>query len=203
MKVTLTPFSPRSPHAHPLPQTLHSPHTQPLLLGELLADELLLAGELIGNDLLPADPFYNEPFSTDLLAVDLLVVVLLAGESFAADLLANEFITTDLLAAKILIADLLSDELSTVPISNRRKICKKSLYDQIFRPSKLSGNADFHCFKAGIEPKWEDPECANGGKWSVASSRKATLDTMWLETCVASHPNTRIHFLNGNELLLK
>ncbi|XP_020098370.1 uncharacterized protein LOC109717106 [Ananas comosus] len=63
----------------------------------------------------------------DLLAVDLLVVVLLAGESFATDLLANEFITTDLLAAKILIADLLSDELSTVPISNRRKICKKKL----------------------------------------------------------------------------
>nr|CAD1819079.1 unnamed protein product [Ananas comosus var. bracteatus] len=61
----------------------------------------------------------------------------------------------------------------------------EDLYDQIFRPSKLSGNADFHCFKAGIEPKWEDPECANGGKWSVASSRKATLDTMWLETLMA------------------
>ena len=34
-----------------------------------------------------------------------------------------------------------------------------SLYDQIFCPSKLSGNADFHLFKAGVEPKWEDPEC--------------------------------------------
>ncbi|KAH0451772.1 hypothetical protein IEQ34_019071 [Dendrobium chrysotoxum] len=56
------------------------------------------------------------------------------------------------------------------------------LYDQIFRPSKLPANADFHCFKAGIEPKWEDPECANGGKWSISSSRKANLDSMWLET---------------------
>ena len=60
--------------------------------------------------------------------------------------------------------------------------CGCSLYDQIFRPSKLPANADFHCFKTGIEPKWEDPECANGGKWSVTSSRKTNLDTMWLET---------------------
>uniref|UniRef100_A0A2N9IM97 Eukaryotic translation initiation factor isoform 4E n=1 Tax=Fagus sylvatica TaxID=28930 RepID=A0A2N9IM97_FAGSY len=52
---------------------------------------------------------------------------------------------------------------------------------EIFKPSKLPANADFHLFKAGIEPKWEDLECA-GGKWSVISSRKANLDTMWLET---------------------
>lgn len=57
-----------------------------------------------------------------------------------------------------------------------------SLYDQIFKPSKLPANADFHLFKSGVEPKWEDPECANGGKWSVTSSRKANLDSMWMET---------------------
>lgn len=60
-----------------------------------------------------------------------------------------------------------------------------SLYDQIFKPSKLPGNADFHLFKAGVEPKWEDPECANGGKWSVTCGRKAILDTMWLETVIS------------------
>ncbi|OIW07658.1 hypothetical protein TanjilG_07700 [Lupinus angustifolius] len=60
-----------------------------------------------------------------------------------------------------------------------------SLYDQIFKPSKLTGNADFHLFKTGIEPKWEDPECANGGKWTVSSNRKTNLDTMWLETLMA------------------
>ncbi|GAB2227510.1 hypothetical protein Droror1_Dr00009332 [Drosera rotundifolia] len=59
------------------------------------------------------------------------------------------------------------------------------LHDQIFKPSKLTGNADFHLFKAGVEPKWEDPECANGGKWTVTSSRKATLDNMWLESLMA------------------
>lgn len=59
------------------------------------------------------------------------------------------------------------------------------MYDQIFKPSKLPGNADFHLFKAGVEPKWEDPECANGGKWTVTSNRKANLDTMWLETVIS------------------
>lgn len=57
-----------------------------------------------------------------------------------------------------------------------------SLYEQIFKPSKLPGNADFHLFRAGVEPKWEDPECANGGKWSIPSNRKTTLDLIWLET---------------------
>ncbi|KAF9673605.1 hypothetical protein SADUNF_Sadunf10G0041500 [Salix dunnii] len=59
------------------------------------------------------------------------------------------------------------------------------LYDQIFKPSKLPGNADFHLFRAGIEPKWEDPVCATGGKWSFTSIRNANLDTMWLETLMA------------------
>lgn len=56
-----------------------------------------------------------------------------------------------------------------------------SLHEQIFKPSKLPVNADFHLFRAGVEPKWEDPECANGGKWTILSSRK-TVDPMWLET---------------------
>ncbi|CAA2965001.1 eukarytic translation initiation factor [Olea europaea subsp. europaea] len=34
-------------------------------------------------------------------------------------------------------------------------------------PVKLTVGADFHCFKDKIEPKWEDPDCANGGKWTV------------------------------------
>ncbi|CAK9180200.1 unnamed protein product [Ilex paraguariensis] len=59
------------------------------------------------------------------------------------------------------------------------------LYDQIFRPSKFPANADFHLFKGGIEPKWEDPECANGGKWTVTSNKKPDLDNMWLETLMA------------------
>ncbi|KAK9993359.1 hypothetical protein SO802_023062 [Lithocarpus litseifolius] len=57
---------------------------------------------------------------------------------------------------------------------------------QDFKPSKLLPNANFHLFRAGIEPKWDDPECAARGKWSITSSKKANLDTMWLETAKIS-----------------
>ncbi|WZY85083.1 hypothetical protein YC2023_031467 [Brassica napus] len=38
------------------------------------------------------------------------------------------------------------------------------LYNNMRGPSKLTHGADFYCFKHNIEPKWEDPICANGGK---------------------------------------
>lgn len=41
--------------------------------------------------------------------------------------------------------------------------------------------ADFHCFKYKIEPKWEDPICANGGKWTMTFPRGKS-DTSWLYT---------------------
>jgi len=59
-----------------------------------------------------------------------------------------------------------------------------SLYNNIHRPSKLAAGADFHCFKHKIEPKWEDPVCANGGKWTVSFSRGKS-DTCWLYTLLA------------------
>lgn len=44
----------------------------------------------------------------------------------------------------------------------------------------------FHCFKDGIEPKWEDPKYANEGKWTVSNSRgKKELDILWLHTLLA------------------
>lgn len=56
-----------------------------------------------------------------------------------------------------------------------------SIYNNIHHPSKLAVGADFHCFKYKIEPKWEDPICANGGKWTVIFSREKS-DTSWLYT---------------------
>jgi len=59
-----------------------------------------------------------------------------------------------------------------------------SLYNNIKPPSWLSHGSDLHLFKAGVEPKWEDPECEHGGKWTVlvpkGASSKQALDTMWL-----------------------
>eukprot|EP00249_Psilotum_nudum_P004651 c18158_g2_i1 orf=188-835(+) len=62
------------------------------------------------------------------------------------------------------------------------------LYNNVLQPSRLIAGADFHCFKAGIEPKWEDPKCTNGGKWTVNCSKglnKSTLDAYWLHTLLA------------------
>lgn len=50
----------------------------------------------------------------------------------------------------------------------------------------MTVGADIHVFKHGIEPKWEDPICAPGGKWTVPfspnESSKQELDTFWLHT---------------------
>ncbi|MQL87149.1 hypothetical protein Taro_019683 [Colocasia esculenta] len=58
------------------------------------------------------------------------------------------------------------------------------LYNNIHHPSKLVTGADFYCFKHKIEPKWEDPVCANGGKWTISCSR-GKVDAWWLYTLLA------------------
>ena len=60
----------------------------------------------------------------------------------------------------------------------------RSLYNNVVPPSRLNAGVDFHLFKEGIEPKWEDPRCSQGGKWVVpiAKANKGQLDTMWLNT---------------------
>jgi ABC-type dipeptide/oligopeptide/nickel transport system permease component len=60
-------------------------------------------------------------------------------------------------------------------------LCFTRLYNNINHPSKLIVGADFHCFKNKIEPKWEDPICANGGKWTISCGRGKS-DTFWLHT---------------------
>lgn len=61
------------------------------------------------------------------------------------------------------------------------------LYNNLFIPSKLPPGTDFHCFKEGVEPKWEDSQCASGGKWTVNNTRggKEELDKIWLHTLLA------------------
>ncbi|CAA7016085.1 unnamed protein product [Microthlaspi erraticum] len=61
------------------------------------------------------------------------------------------------------------------------------LHETVFKPSRLNANGEMHLFKAGVEPKWEDPECADGGKWThvVTGDRKSAMDKAWLETLMA------------------
>lgn len=64
-----------------------------------------------------------------------------------------------------------------------------SLYNNIATPSRLSHGMDLHMFKSGIEPKWEDPKCEHGGKWTALVPKsingKAVVDVYWLHALLA------------------
>uniref|UniRef100_H3CDU7 Eukaryotic translation initiation factor 4E family member 2 related sequence 1 n=1 Tax=Tetraodon nigroviridis TaxID=99883 RepID=H3CDU7_TETNG len=40
-------------------------------------------------------------------------------------------------------------------------------YSHLIRPGDLSGHSDFHLFKEGIKPMWEDESNRSGGKWII------------------------------------
>ncbi|KAJ6530360.1 translation initiation factor eIF 4e-like domain-containing protein [Mycena vulgaris] len=47
-------------------------------------------------------------------------------------------------------------------------------------PSQLERNSNYHLFKAGIKPMWEDEANANGGKWVLTMKNNAALlDRCW------------------------
>lgn len=69
-------------------------------------------------------------------------------------------------------------------------------------PSKLASGADVYCFKEKIEPKWEDPVCANGGNWTMSFPRGKS-DTCWLYTvCIVVYPFAQcvIFYLHSDSL---
>ncbi|XP_063984716.1 eukaryotic translation initiation factor 4E type 2 [Diachasmimorpha longicaudata] len=52
------------------------------------------------------------------------------------------------------------------------------LYSHLVRPSELLASSDFHLFKNGIKPMWEDSANRQGGKWAV-TLRKGLVDRCW------------------------
>jgi len=58
------------------------------------------------------------------------------------------------------------------------------IFNNIRPASKLSTGANYHLFKDGVEPKWEDVENRQGGKWIVTckSGTKDMLDKWWMWT---------------------
>eukprot|EP00218_Dolichomastix_sp_CCMP3274_P002400 CAMPEP_0170161960 /NCGR_PEP_ID=MMETSP0033_2-20121228/76842_1 /TAXON_ID=195969 /ORGANISM="Dolichomastix tenuilepis, Strain CCMP3274" /LENGTH=198 /DNA_ID=CAMNT_0010399585 /DNA_START=58 /DNA_END=654 /DNA_ORIENTATION=- len=62
------------------------------------------------------------------------------------------------------------------------------LYNNIVAPSKLIHGTDFHLFKEGIEPKWEDPRNAKGGKWTYnipKGANRGSTDQCWLNVLLS------------------
>ncbi|KAF9536970.1 hypothetical protein EC957_009138 [Mortierella hygrophila] len=60
-------------------------------------------------------------------------------------------------------------------------------FNWIKKPHKIENSANYHLFKDGIKPMWEDPANASGGRWTVTLSTKnpELLDRCWMELAYA------------------
>ena len=62
-------------------------------------------------------------------------------------------------------------------------------YNNVLPSSKLTVNSNYHLFKGGVKPMWEDESNKNGGKWIItipkSDSRKGKVDEWWLYTVLA------------------
>lgn len=75
-----------------------------------------------------------------------------------------------------------------------QKICAVSsveefwrLFNNIKRPSTLDVGTNYHFFKEGVQPLWEDPANKKGGKWVLSIKdfvNPLVLDRSWLEVLV-------------------
>lgn len=54
--------------------------------------------------------------------------------------------------------------------------------------SELGLKADYHLFKKGIRPEWEDQQNKHGGKWSYSfkDKRAVPIDELWLHAQLAA-----------------
>ncbi|UZJ52119.1 hypothetical protein CBS101457_001439 [Exobasidium rhododendri] len=57
-----------------------------------------------------------------------------------------------------------------------------SIFSTLRRPSQLERNSNYHLFKNGIKPMWEDAANQKGGKWiiTIKTTNSALLDRSWM-----------------------
>ncbi|KAJ0408127.1 hypothetical protein P43SY_002097 [Pythium insidiosum] len=58
------------------------------------------------------------------------------------------------------------------------------VYNHLVRPNDLPNTMDYHLFKTGIKPMWEDPANRKGGKWMVRV-RKGIASRYWEDLVLA------------------
>ena len=58
------------------------------------------------------------------------------------------------------------------------------VYNHLRRPSDLPTTTDYHFFRGGVKPTWEDPNNAKGGKWIVRLP-KGLASRYWEEVVLA------------------
>ncbi|GAO13752.1 uncharacterized protein UV8b_01603 [Ustilaginoidea virens] len=62
------------------------------------------------------------------------------------------------------------------------------VYNNVAPVSELALKSDYHLFKAGVRPEWEDPQNKHGGKWSYQykDKRSIDVDSLWLQIMMAA-----------------
>ncbi|KAI1004163.1 hypothetical protein K3495_g4039 [Podosphaera aphanis] len=62
------------------------------------------------------------------------------------------------------------------------------IYNNIAPVSQLALKSDYHLFKKGIRPEWEDSRNKHGGKWSFSFKEKRNLpiDDLWLNVMLSA-----------------
>lgn len=62
------------------------------------------------------------------------------------------------------------------------------VYNNVAHVSELPQKSDYHLFKAGVRPEWEDPQNKHGGKWSYQYKDKLSIDVdrLWLQVMMGA-----------------
>ncbi|MCJ1391034.1 eukaryotic translation initiation factor 4E [Xylographa bjoerkii] len=62
------------------------------------------------------------------------------------------------------------------------------VFNNIAPTSELAVKSDYHLFKEGVRPEWEDPQNKHGGKWSYSYREKKSvqIDENWLSMLLAA-----------------
>lgn len=62
------------------------------------------------------------------------------------------------------------------------------VYNNVAPVSELALKSDYHLFKAGVRPEWEDPQNKHGGKWSYQykDKRNVEVDRLWLQVMMSA-----------------
>lgn len=76
-------------------------------------------------------------------------------------------------------------EKSTIPLASISSVESFwSVYSHLKRPSLLPTVSDYHIFKKGIRPVWEDDANKKGGKW-IVRLKKGVADRYWEDLLLA------------------
>ncbi|KAI9768736.1 MAG: eukaryotic translation initiation factor 4E [Geoglossum simile] len=62
------------------------------------------------------------------------------------------------------------------------------IYNNITPTSELALKSDYHLFKEGVRPEWEDIQNKHGGKWAYQfkDKRSVPIDELWLHVMLAA-----------------